>query len=232
MKKIESKSVVTSSNASTSAADTPVSSPLVLAIPAISVAEIQAFVSSIDSFAQTLGADFSVPQPEDMKHMTKPRKDAPTIVPMIADLSTRYGVVSAAYPTQTTLAQQQIVNTLSPVAERIAAVQKLVGAILSVGQSGAWEGSMVTYGLLKSEARGNAVLRNALVPVRDKLRPTYQTEDGGKTKLRSRSKGVTSAKAKEVPATPAPTTAAAPATAPAAPVVAAPPAATDATKSS
>ena len=32
---------------------------------------------------------------------------------------------------------------------------------------------------------------DALVPVREKLRPTYETEDGGKTKGRSRSKSVT-----------------------------------------
>ena len=140
----------------------------------------------------------------------KPRKDAPTIIPMVADISTRYAIVSAAYPTSVTLAKQQLVNTLSPVAERIGAVQKLVGAVLVVAQSGAWEGSMVTYGLLKNEARGNAVLRNALAPVREKLRPTYVTEDGGKTKVRSRSKSATekaaaiaaAASAKGAPATP------------------------------
>ena len=178
-------------------------------LPSVTEPEVQTFVDAIDTFAQLLGASFVVPQPEEVRRMPKPRKEAPTIVPMVADLSTRYGVTSAAYPSTVTLAKQQIVNTLSPVAERIAAVQKLVGSVMTVGQSGAWEGSMVTYGLLKSEARGNAVLRNALAPVRAKLRPTYQTEDGGKTKVRSRSKNSVTAKeavasAKEAVSAPAP----------------------------
>ena len=178
-------------------------------IPSVSETEVQTFVDAIDNFAQLLGASFVVPQPEEVRRMPKARKAAPTIVPMVADLSARYGVTSAAYPSTVTLAKQQIVNTLSPVAERIAAVQKLVGSIMTVGQSGAWEGSMVTYGLLKSEARGNAVLRHALAPVRAKLRPTYETEDGGKTKVRSRSKSSVTAKeavasAKEAASAPAP----------------------------
>jgi hypothetical protein len=86
------------------------------------------------------------------------------------------------------------------VAERIVAVQKLVGAVMLVGQSGAWAASMVTYGLLKNEARGNALLRNALAPVREKLRPTYVTEEGGKTKVRGRSRKATATKAAEASA--------------------------------
>jgi hypothetical protein len=174
-------------------------------LPSVTAPEVQTFVDAIDNFAQLLGASFVVPQPDDVRRMPKARKEAPTIVPMVADLSTRYGVTSAAYPSTVTLAKQQIVNTLSPVAERIAAVQKLVASIITVGQSGAWEGSMVTYGLLKSESRGNAVLRNALTPVREKLRPTYETEDGGKTKVRSRSKkSVTAKDATEATSAPAP----------------------------
>ncbi len=194
-------------------------------IPTVSKAEVDAFVEAIDTFGGILAAaGFVVPQPEDAKRLPKARREAPTIVPMVADISTRYAVTSAAFPTSVTLAKQQTVNTLSPVLERIAAVQKLVGAVISVGQSGAWEGSMVTYGLLKSEARGNAVLRNALAPVREKMRPTYETEEGTKTKLRSRSKGAV-AKAAQGKA-PAPAVAAAtPVVAEApAPAVVAPPA--------
>jgi hypothetical protein len=189
-----SKSAIKSPATSSSTAKPAAAAPAIAGIPSIAASDVQTFVDAIDAFAQTLGGDFVVPQPEDVKRLAKARKDAPTIVPMVADLSTRYGVTSAAYPSTVTLAKQQIVNTLSPVAERIAAVQKLVASIITVGQSGAWEGSMVTYGLLKSEARGNAVLRNALTPVREKLRPTYETEDGGKTKVRSRSKKSVTAK--------------------------------------
>jgi hypothetical protein len=136
-----------------------------------------------------------------MKRRVKPRKEAPSIVPMVADLSGRYAISSTSFPISAILARQQLVNELAPVAERIAAVQKLVTSVIAMGQSGAWEGAMVTYGLLKSEARGNAVLRNALAPVREKLRVTYETEAGGKTVVRSRSKSATAkATAKASPA--------------------------------
>jgi hypothetical protein len=203
-----SKSAIKSPATSASTAKPTAAAPAIGGVPSIAASDVQTFVDAIDAFAQTLGGDFVVPQPEDVKRLAKARKSAPTIVPMVADLSTRYGVTSAAYPSTVTLAKQQIVNTLSPVAERIAAVQKLVASIITVGQSGAWEGSMVTYGLLKSESRGNAVLRNALAPVREKLRPTYETEDGGKTKVRSRSKKSVTAKdateATEATSAPAP----------------------------
>ena len=182
VKKIDA---TTSTSTSTSTSTT---ASLAATIPSVTSAEVDAFVQAIDTFSVLLGAEFVVPQPEEARRMIKPRRAAPTIVPMVADISKRYGVVSTAYPTSATLAKQQIVNTLSPVVERIGAVQKLVNAIISVGQSSAWEGSMVTYGLLKSEARGNAVLRNALAPVREKLRPTYETEAGTKTVMRSRAK--------------------------------------------
>jgi hypothetical protein len=178
-------------------------------IPSVSAAEVAAFVSAIDTFSLLLGAGFVVPQPAVLKRMVKPRKTAPTIVPMVADLSTRYSVTSTAYPMAVTLAQQQLVNTLAPLAERIGAVQKLVSTVVSTGQSVAWEGAMVTYGLLKTEARGNAVLRNALLPVRDKLRPTYETEDGGTTRLRSRAKSVTPKKTSAATRAPSETPAAA-----------------------
>jgi len=209
MKKTNDSNVVSTSSTSTSS--TPASTSTEL--PSVTAAEVEAFVSAIDTFALLLGSGFVVPQPEEVKRLVKARKEAPTIVPMVADLSTRYALSSAAYPTSVTLAKQQIVNTLAPVAERIAAVQKLVSSVIMVGQSGAWAGSMVTYGLLKNEARGNAVLRSALVPVRDKLRPTYETEDGGTTKLRSRSKKATAAKAGATPAA-SPAPAAAPAASP------------------
>jgi hypothetical protein len=202
MKIHASKSTVTSSvSSATATSDTAPSAPLEIAnIPSVSVEAVEAFVAAIDTFAQMLGSGFTVPQPEEVRRLAKPRKEAPTIVPMVADLSTRYDVVSAAFPTDVTLAKQQIVNTLSPVAERIVAVQKLVGAVMLVGQSGAWAASMVTYGLLKNEARGNALLRNALAPVREKLRPTYVTEEGGKTKVRGRSRKATATKAAEASA--------------------------------
>jgi hypothetical protein len=203
-----STSTATSSAAKSASSPSAAVPPQIANIPSVTTAEVDALVSAIDTFANLLGANFVVPQPKEAKRMAKPRKAAPTIVPLVADLSTRYSVASTAYPTSVTLAQQALVNTLGPVAERIGAVQKLVNAVISVGQSAAWEGSMVTYGLLKSEARGNAVLGNALVPVRDKLRPTYDTADGGKTKVRSRSKSATAkgatAKGAATAATPAP----------------------------
>lgn len=192
--KVSNKTAASSVASSSVAPATPV-------VPSISAADVETFVNAIDAFAHLLGEGFVVPQPEVVKRMPKARKEAPTIVPMVADISNRYQVLSAAYPIHVMLAKQQIANTLSPVAERIAAVQKLVGSIMTAGQSGAWEGAMVTYSLLKTEARGNAVLRNALVPVREKLRPTYQTEAGGKTKVRSRSKSAT-AKGAATPKTP------------------------------
>jgi hypothetical protein len=195
---ISSKSSVASSTATspaatdaTSAVDPTAVPPEIAKLPAVTEADVTAFVSAVDAFAIVLGSGFVVPQPEDTKRLVKPRKTAPTIVPLVADLSTRYGVASTAYPTNVTLANQAVVDSLGPVVERIGAVQKLVKAVVTVGQSAAWQGSMVTYGLLKQEARGNAVLRNALTPVREKLRLTYETEDGGKTKVRSRSKGAT-----------------------------------------
>jgi hypothetical protein len=232
MKNNVSKSVVTSSTA-TSAATTDANSavasttvpPETANIPSVTEAEVAAFVSAVDTFAVLLGSGFTVPQPEDVKRLVKPRKTAPIIVPLVADLSTRYGVASTAYPANVTLAKQAVVNSLAPVVERIAAVQKLVKAVVTVGQSAAWQGSMVTYGLLKSEARGNAVLRSALAPVREKLRLTYETEDGGTTKIRSRSKAATakaaaasaakgaSAPVETAPAAAAPVTTAPPASA-------------------
>jgi len=206
MKTSISKSAVTSSTATSHAAivaaspATAATPPEIANVPSVTTAQIDAFVEAIDQFSVLLGADFVVPQPEAAKRMAKPRKTAAAIVPMVADLSARYAVASTAYPTSATLAKQQLVNTLSPVAERIGAVQKLVTAIIAVGQSAAWQGSMVTYGLLKSEARGNAVLRNALAPVREKLRPTYVTEEGGKTKVRGRSRKATATKAAEASA--------------------------------
>jgi len=203
-KSTATKSVVTPATSGAAAAS-------LANIPTVTQAEVDAFVEAIDTFGTILAAaGFVVPQPEDAKRMVKPRKEAPTIVPMVADIATRYTVGSASFPTSVTLAKQEIVNTLSPVAERIAAVQKLVGSVIAVGQSGAWEGSMVTYGLLKSEARGNAVLRNALAPIREKMRPTFETEDGTKTKLRSRSKGAVAKAAKGNAAAPAVVAAAAP----------------------
>lgn len=180
----------TSKTPSTVAASPATSAAIALeiaSVPSVSAASVDAFVAAIDAFAHLLGSGFVVPQPDEMMRRVKPRKEAPTIVPMVADISTRYGIASTSFPTSAILARQQLVNSLAPVVERIAAVQKLVVAVIAVGQSGAWEGAMVTYGLLKNEARGNAVLRNALAPVREKLRPTYQTADGGTTKLRSRS---------------------------------------------
>jgi hypothetical protein len=203
MKTTTSKSTVTSSNA-TSAVDPTAVPPEIANLPSVTEADVAAFVSAVDAFAIVLGSGFVVPQPEDAKRLVKPRRTAPVIVPLVADLSTRYGVASTAYPTNVTLANQAIVDSLGPVVERIAAVQKLVKAVVTVGQSAAWQGSMVTYGLLKSEARGNAVLRNALTPVRDKLRITYETEDGGKTKVRSRSKGATGKAASAAPAVTSP----------------------------
>jgi hypothetical protein len=218
---VMSKTLVKKSNTSVSSVAS--ATPAAANVPSVSAADVAAFVSAIDAFSQALGASFTVPQPEEVKHLPRARKEASTIVPMVADLSSRYSVASTAYPTDVTLAQQQIVNTLGPVAERIGAVQKLVGSIITVGQSAAWSASMVTYGLLKSEARGNAVLRNALQPVREKLRPTYTTEDGGKTKVRSRSKKATTAKGAAPegtggtePAAPAAGSSAPPAAAPAA----------------
>jgi hypothetical protein len=198
MKTSTSKSTVTSSTATSSVATDAASSatstaipPEIASVPSVTEAQVDALVGAIDTFALILGAGFVVPQPEDLKRMVKARSTLGAIAPLVADLSARYGVASTAYPSSVTLAKQATAEALSPVAERVAALQKLVKAVISVGQSGAWQGSMVTYGLLKTEARGNAVLRNALAPVREKLRPTYETADGGTTKVRSRSKGAT-----------------------------------------
>jgi hypothetical protein len=105
---------------------------------------------------------------------------------MLVDIAARYQVESNAYPVREIVANQQVVSTLLPVIDRIGAVQKLVEANSRASQSGAWEGAMVTYALLKTESRGNALLRSALAPVREKMRLTFVTEDGTKTKLKRR----------------------------------------------
>jgi hypothetical protein len=112
------------------------------------------------------------------------------------------------------LANQQVASTLVPVIERIGAVNTLIESMVRSSQSGAWEGAMVTYGLLKNEARGNAVLRNALTPVREKMRPTFVTAEGGKTKVKAKAApkapgGTKKGKASQAGATTAATEAAA-----------------------
>ncbi len=167
----------------------PASMPIasaIAAVPSVGPDVVQAFLASIDSFAEVLGEGVTLPQPDAMRRMLKARTSAPTLVPMLADLSVRYDIVSHAFPTAAILARQELVKTLLPIIERISAVQKLVNDVSFIAQSEAWEGAMVTYGLLKSEGRGNAVLRKALLPVREEMRIKYTTAEGTKTVKRAR----------------------------------------------
>ncbi len=206
-----SKKSLSTSTASETAPATD-SAPLAH-VPAIDAAAVEAFIAAIDTFAAQIAQGYEVAQPEDARRMAQPRKEAPTIVPMVADISTRYGVASKSFPVSTMLANQQVASTLVPVIERIGAVNKLIESMVRSSQSGAWEGAMVTYGLLKNEARGNAVLRNALTPVREKMRPTFVTAEGGKTKVKAKAApktpGATRGKAAQAGATTAATEAAA-----------------------
>jgi hypothetical protein len=161
---------------------------VVATVPSIDESAVSALVDALDAFAQLLGEGVKLPKAEEMKRFPKARKAATTIVSSVTDLTARYRIESKSYPVPVILAQQDLVKKLAPVAERISATMKLVEDVSLMAQSAAWQGTMVNYGLLKNEARGNPVLRKALAPVRDEMRVKYVTPEGTKTVKRSRSK--------------------------------------------
>jgi hypothetical protein len=201
-----------------------VAHPALATVPSIASSDIDALVTAVDTFAILLRASASDTTETDMRHLLRPRGNPVEVVPKVADLSRRYMVASLSYPVDVMVAQQDLVVVLAPVIERVGAMLKLVENTSFIAQSAAWSAAMVNYGLLKSEARGNALLRNALGPVKEQMRVTYKTPEGSNTVKRGRAapKPQKSGAPSDAAAPAAEPAAAAPATEPTEPAPAAP----------
>ena len=179
-------SVVSPTSPAPQAAPAPTAAPAVTVAPLVSAADIQALVGAVDTFALVLALGYEPLSAEALKRLPHPQHESDKFVASIADLAQRYKVDSPSNPVQQMLANQKTAQTLLPVAERLLALGKLVQDATRFTRCASYTSATVLYAQLKAEGRTNPIVRGALAPLRESLRPTFVTPEGTKTHKASR----------------------------------------------
>ncbi|HEY3816772.1 MAG TPA: hypothetical protein VGL81_06360 [Polyangiaceae bacterium] len=204
----------------------PVAPPPTDPNAALAAVALQA-VAQLDAIEASLGSDPPL-SPSQKRHAGRMHRGGPQILAIIATLAVQHDLVPPALQIAPMTAEAGKASALQPLANRLAALTKLVGDLIFTAQSSAWEDAMQFYSILQRQASTDTSLAAALQPVTQFFarRPKSPQPAGTPTKPQKKAtKKAVATLAKNAPEllAPTPSPAASPAEAPATPPAAATP---------
>jgi hypothetical protein len=156
------------------AAAQPVASPPQEAPGAPSAAPVKPDLASrvaqaialVEQAMKVLALESTALSAKDVQSSLKLRKGGETFVPLLAELSHRFGLEVPARPTSDMVVALGVVNALEPLRQSLEASLKVVGDALFVERSETWSTAITLYSLLKKASEREPMLATGLAPAK------------------------------------------------------------------
>lgn len=139
-------------------------------VHALSDQEIAKLIAEVDHIATLVGEGFEPLKPKEINRLLKLNAKRRSVLPLIARLAGEYGVGSPSSPIAQVNEKLATADRIRPLLARVAGLHKVLFDVTLTLEDEAWKGGSANYAMLRAEARSNAVLAHAIVPIRDALR--------------------------------------------------------------
>ena len=157
------------------------------AVVSITTADVATLESACTTFASLLGPCTAALTKTAVARLPKPKKNSSAFVNTVADLSTRFNLVSPTTSLTSAVPNLELVQSLAPAIAAVSKLLKTLNDTAFLAESNACAIASATYRVLVAEAMNDPSLATAIQPLRAQARPKLTTPKGTKTVKRSRS---------------------------------------------